>query len=349
MSITFNCTCGQKLETDDKDAGKQAKCPRCGLSITIPSPAKEETICPACGNPMEDDAIICVQCGFNKKTGRQLAAAYDVGEDTQDESVPAPSVSGVRQVTRRARRGEEEIPEESPVFSSFTKSFIFPLKGTALWMVILMPLLRPISTFIPLGGIIYFALFYSCLTDIMRTAASGPKFTVERPDFSDFWSEMLLPALIVFFAILIVIGIPLGVTMSLIGGTAVLSQLSELSSFRAEILPGLAGGAIVGVLVALFCASYFPMTLVVAGIYQTFGSSLNPVFLFRSISRIPKEYALVALFLYIIIVLAGLINLGFLLIPFGGFLSPMISFYFYAVIASRLGFMYYYNKERLGW
>ncbi len=64
MSITFNCTCGQKLETDDKDAGKQAKCPRCGLSVIIPSPVKEETVCPACENPMEDEAVVASRLGF---------------------------------------------------------------------------------------------------------------------------------------------------------------------------------------------------------------------------------------------------------------------------------------------
>ena len=296
MSITFNCTCGQKLEVDDEHAGKQPKCPRCGTSITIPSPTPEENVCPACENPMEHDAVICIECGFNKKTGRQVAAVYDAREDTQDESGAAPPVSRVRQITRRARRGEEEIPEESPVFSSFAKSFVFPLKGAALAMVIFMPIVRILFGFLsvfPLLGllapIIYLALFYSCLIDIMRTAASGPKFSVEWPDFSDFWDQMLLPAFIVFFAIVIVIGIPLGLTMSLVGGTAALSQLSELSSFRAEILPALAGGSIVAVVVCLFCASYFPMTLVVAGIYQGFGASLNPVFLFRSISRITDE------------------------------------------------------------
>ncbi len=327
MAITFKCTCGQSLETDDEHAGKQAKCPRCGSSVTIPSPEIKETVCPSCGKPMEDGAVICMKCGFNKKTGRRLATAgYGSGEASQGE------------------------PGVSPILSSFSKSFIFPLQGAALAMVILMPLLRILCAFIPLiGGLIYFALFYSCLIDIMRTAAGGPKFRVEWPDFSDFWDEMLLPALIVFFAALIVVGIPLGVTMSLIGGVSTLSQLSELSDLRVQILPGLAWGSVVGALVAIFCASYFPMTLVVAGIYRAFAASLNPVFLFRSISRIPKEYALAALFVYIVLALPAIINLGLLLIPFGGFLAPMITFYFWAAAASRLGFMVYYNKPRLGW
>ncbi len=332
MAITFKCTCGQLLEVEDEHAGKQAKCPKCGESVTIPSTEEEEEPkCPGCGKPMEYDAIVCMECGFNRKTGRQLT-------------------TGGKPPKKKAREGEEEIPDESPIASSFSKSFVFPLKGAALAMVISMPLLRIGFAFIPLiGGIMYFGLFYSCLIDIMRTAAGGPRYYVEWPDFTEMWSEMIVPALIVFFAGFIVVAVPLGATMSFIGGTAIISQLGQLSNFRAEILPGLAGGAIVTGLVALFCASYFPMTLTIAGIYQAFSASLNPIILFRSISRIPKEYTLVALFVYAMLALPAVIGIGLMLIPLGAILMPTVQFYCWAVIASRLGFMAYYNRKRLGW
>ncbi len=75
MAIAFECTCGQRLEVENEHAGRQAKCPACGMSIIIPYPTPEESTCPACGKPMEDDAVICIECGFNKKTGRKLATA----------------------------------------------------------------------------------------------------------------------------------------------------------------------------------------------------------------------------------------------------------------------------------
>ena len=78
MAITFQCTCGQTLEVDDKHAGKKAKCPRCGNSITIPSTASEESLCPNCGKPMEDNAVICMECGFNRKTGGRIATDEDL-------------------------------------------------------------------------------------------------------------------------------------------------------------------------------------------------------------------------------------------------------------------------------
>ncbi len=328
MAIVFECSCGQVLKTDDEYAGQQVKCPGCGESVTIPAAQEEKPVCPSCGKPMDYDAIICMECGFSRKTGRQLATS---GEST----------------TGKVRVREEEIPDESPVASSFVKSFVFPLQGASLGMVIFMPVLHLLS-FIPFAGVVYFALFYSCLIDIMRTAAGGPKFSVEWPNFADFWGEMLMPALIVFFASFIVIVIPLGAAMTLVGGTAALSQLSQLSDIKTQILPGLAGGSIVTMLVAIMCASYFPMTLVVSGIYRSFGASLNPITLFRLMSRIPKEYALVAPFVYIVLALPAVIGIGLALIPFGGFLLPMFQFYFWAVAASRLGFMVYYNKPRLG-
>ena len=314
MAIVFECACGQVLKTDDEYAGQQVKCPGCGESVTIPAAQEKKSVCPSCGKPMDYDAIICIECGFSRKTGRQLATGSE-------------STTGLA--------------------SSFRKSFIFPLQGASLGMVLSMPVLHLLS-FLPFGGLVYFAIFYSCLIDVMRTAAGGPKFSVEWPNFADFWGEMFMPALIVFFASFIVIVVPLGAVMTLVGGTAALSQLSQLSDIRTQILPGLAGGSIVTALVAIMCASYFPMTLVVSGIYRNFGAGLNPVTLFRLMSRIPKEYALVAPFVYIVLALPAVIGLGLALIPFGGFLLPMFQFYFWAVAASRLGFMVYYNKPRLG-
>ena len=291
---------------------------------------------------MDDDAVVCMGCGFNKKTGRCLSIN---GRTTGVLPSNRPSQSHPATGQTHDRK---EIPEEPSSLSSFTDSFSFPLKGAALGMVIGIPFLQLIRI-VPFGGAIYFAIFYSCLIDILRTAAGGPKFKVEWPDMSDFWSEMLLPALIVFFAAFIVIGIPMGITISLIGGIGVLSQLNDLSNLQSVLMPGLAWGSVLGGLVTIFCASYLPMTLIIAGIYQAFGASLNPAVLFRSISCIGKEYVLVTLFVYFILALSGIINSILGSIPFAGFLSPAITFYFWAVIASRLGFMYYYNKAKLGW
>ncbi len=330
MAITFRCKCGQGLQAGDEHAGKQIVCPHCGESMAIPFPEKRESLCPACGKPMDDDVVVCMECGFNRKTGRRLVT---------ETGRPAGKVP----------RDKEEIAEKPPLLSSFSQSFAFPLRGVALAMVISIPVLRALSVFVPFGSIIYFALFYSFLIDIMRTAAGGPTFRVEWPDFSDFWSEMLAPALIVFFVALIVIGIPIGTTVLFISRGIDFSHLNGLSGLGTQILSAVTGGSIVIIIVTIVCAGYFPMSLTIAGIYQGFAASLNPVVLFRSISRIPKEYILVSLFVYTVLALSVFIGLALLQVPFGIFLLPMVSFYFWAVAASRLGSMAYYNKSRMGW
>ncbi len=342
MPINFKCKCGQVLTSEDEHAGMQAKCPKCSELITIPPPEREESKCPECGKPMEPDAVICMECGFNRKSGRKLT-------------------TGAGFHTARKTREEEEIPDTSPIISSFGKSFSFPLQGSALAMMISMPILYILLHFLPFfGGIIYFGFFYSCLIDIMRTAAGGPHHHVEWPNFSEAWSEMVMPAIIVFFAAFLAIVIPLGAAVTFLGGTALVSKLGMLSGLKVHILPGLACGSVITGLIAIFCASYFPMTLTIAGIYQAFGASLNPVILFRAISKILKEYALVAPFVYIFLAMPFLVNsilshippiidMGLIKIPFWNLFAPAITFYFWGVASARLGFMAYYNREKLGW
>lgn len=42
-----------------------------------PAPAKHDIVCPKCGAGMKEGAILCIACGFNTKTGKQLASSSD--------------------------------------------------------------------------------------------------------------------------------------------------------------------------------------------------------------------------------------------------------------------------------
>lgn len=37
MPISFNCSCGERLEVDDELAGKQARCPYCEAVVSVPA------------------------------------------------------------------------------------------------------------------------------------------------------------------------------------------------------------------------------------------------------------------------------------------------------------------------
>lgn len=96
MDITFYCgSCGQRITIDEARSGGDLKCPSCGNIERIPAkptetpsgqpklrlrgaganapPLARGKPCPACGQPLAtEDAIICMKCGCNLETGKQL-------------------------------------------------------------------------------------------------------------------------------------------------------------------------------------------------------------------------------------------------------------------------------------
>jgi len=79
----FNCPhCDQCLETEGNLAGLLLQCPNCGREITVPLAASESNtpICPQCAKPLSPDAVLCVQCGYNLRTGQCLTTAFSTSE-----------------------------------------------------------------------------------------------------------------------------------------------------------------------------------------------------------------------------------------------------------------------------
>ncbi len=89
--IQVHCgSCGNEFNVTEDMAGLIATCPKCERQISVPLPdgiresrpklqmKKEETLsggkrCPACNGSMAAEAIICVQCGYDTRTGRPLS------------------------------------------------------------------------------------------------------------------------------------------------------------------------------------------------------------------------------------------------------------------------------------
>lgn len=107
MPITVACSCGKKLAAKEEYAGRTLKCPGCGKGVKIPSAAGstvgkggaakrpaaakqplssaaqlleeaglahhvEGPTCPECFAPIPEDAVLCVECGYNFKLKRRL-------------------------------------------------------------------------------------------------------------------------------------------------------------------------------------------------------------------------------------------------------------------------------------
>jgi hypothetical protein len=125
MPIVVECgSCHQRFRAKDTLAGKAVKCPRCGGAIQVPMSASETpeedagdvygvaaeapqvpgpaaggTVrhCPSCHQAMPPDAVICVGCGLDLRTGRKLEArrtpARAARSDEKDLSEPLLSPS----------------------------------------------------------------------------------------------------------------------------------------------------------------------------------------------------------------------------------------------------------------
>lgn len=93
----FACqACGKQYAWKAELAGKKAKC-KCGQPMTVPTePLVEEesalygfseepaakaagASCPACGQALAAEAVLCTACGLNLKTGQRLGTQLEAG------------------------------------------------------------------------------------------------------------------------------------------------------------------------------------------------------------------------------------------------------------------------------
>jgi len=95
--------CKHEYEFKDSLAGKSVRC-KCGNVFTFPSqpPASHQPsvpgVCPSCGATLAADAVLCVNCGLNLRTGLQITSA----------SI-APPLSAAGSATRNSR-GTRSVP-----------------------------------------------------------------------------------------------------------------------------------------------------------------------------------------------------------------------------------------------
>ena len=97
-AIYVTCECGRKIAAPAELAGKSTNCPTCRQMVKVPRPqamapaggktgkdpmaelleevdlgrSRTGRRCPECRHDLQPDDILCVQCGFNTETGKQL-------------------------------------------------------------------------------------------------------------------------------------------------------------------------------------------------------------------------------------------------------------------------------------
>jgi DNA-directed RNA polymerase subunit RPC12/RpoP len=101
--LRVQCQCGKKLQAKAALAGKTARCPACGQSVTLPAPPPPPTTvaspaaaadkeCPRCFAMAPAAQILCLSCGYDFRTGKTVKVS---GKPTaKPPSPPGPGKPG---------------------------------------------------------------------------------------------------------------------------------------------------------------------------------------------------------------------------------------------------------------
>ena len=105
MAISVTCTCGKQFKVKDELAGKRGKCSSCGQVLSIPTLASSAALekataplraCPACWEALQPNAVICLYCGHDLRTGKQVPQAMSTAPAAPARpSANVPSSSGL--------------------------------------------------------------------------------------------------------------------------------------------------------------------------------------------------------------------------------------------------------------
>jgi hypothetical protein len=235
--------------------------------------------------------------------------------------------------------GEEPAGEPPrPFFSALAGAFVYPFRGSALWMLLVGPVILAgarFTSWMPLfGWIIYVAVWsyvMAFMVKVIRCSAGGE---ADPPGWPELGGEELLRPLLLLLVTWLVYLLP------------------------AFLAHWLCADSNPGLVAALYLAGAFflPMAATMVALANSL-LALNPVLVIRSILRVPLEYLVVLFFLAVAAVLEFLMRRTLDFDPLEQplhFLAAVpagiaLTLYFLLVQMRILGVMYRANEHKLGW
>jgi LSD1 subclass zinc finger protein len=129
MAISVECpSCWRALTFEDSAGGTEVKCSHCLNTFTLP--AAEEpagayglaapVVCPSCRREAARDAVLCVQCGYNFRTGKKRKQIFEEKDFVH-------TIQGTRYAFRRDRRGRWTLEMEGRLLGFRTSAKEFDL------------------------------------------------------------------------------------------------------------------------------------------------------------------------------------------------------------------------------
>lgn len=245
---------------------------------------------------------------------------------------------GIRQIPDTSAKGaarKEFIPEDESFGSLISDAFSYPFRGDGFILLLTGSIFLTFVGFLSrFGGFLslslmlfYFGYTASMLQNVLNGSGQGEKVLPKWPDFTDWQSDIIEPA------------------------------LKWIGTFVFVLGPGLACVFLLGPLgyVALGLGYlYLPMAFMLVGMFDTL-LALNPVIGIKSIFAIFGHYLLTLLILgglTLMNVLTGELSDMVDGIPLkiaAGFVDGFNNLYTLVLFARILGCLYRVNRHKLGW
>lgn len=382
--IRFYCEhCAHKISVRDNDVGKQGKCQKCGDVIVVPtestiidflceycdrnisvpkSHAGKKVICPKCSNTFiipttQFPASAASQSYSGDMIARTTDSSHgltlmDDPEEYKLKEEPAFESSLSEETIKQQKESEADLAAEEIESSDQSKlprlidTFLYPISTSGiihLAFYVIVPLL--ISGFIGLieyflephlglataeitepADLILNGIFYSYMcyyiADCVISSSKGNRRAAEVSipntiSIGDFISQAVLL---------------IGCTAICLAPVLLYSVLVKRTDLWFWAL-------------AAYGTFFLPMSLLRGIMFDAF-DALNPIEIVRSICRALLPYCGLVLFF---LVVGGFIAEVIPRLPFWEFLKQTLKVYLVFVLAHRLGWFYWWYKDKLGW
>jgi len=364
-SIVFQCECGQKMKVPAARAGAKGRCKACGRGMIVPTPHRSSHR----EKPAEPP-------GYHVSPHHRRSLE---GTFSEEDLITYPEQLPVKEVVAEPIDG---LTEKKSLFEMLGEILKYPvankqaaqifLTGAILfspivWKVVTLAgylsiivgcLAVLLQGFIIISILGIWLMYSSYLLLVIEKSAEGSRRIPDLPVFTS-WQDNLQDLLKVLGVSVIAFSPFLVYTASLnieiYGG--MLEAYSRGQAPAEEVLGGASAGLGVQMLLYAVAAFYMPMVLMALVVTKKFGKAVNPVFIFRSISDIWREYlaAMVIIFLFLRVALTLFTMLKDLLAVdwFSGLIGyiaePIVTFYAVIVTMHVIGLLHYRNREKLQW
>lgn len=229
---------------------------------------------------------------------------------------------------------DEADHEPIDFLAELPKVFTYPFSGNGLFIIgsgvlffILIGYVPVVGFLLILMGLAYYSAY---MIKVITSSANGDETPPPWPDFADFSSDIVMPAIKVIW-------------VSLVCYIPALAYLILVSGLSGIISP-------VFWLLLIIGSIYYPMALLTVAMSGNF-MALNPLVVVPAVFKMPRDYAICLLAWMALIVVNYLtkwiLAVGIPLV--GPAIQAFLTLYFAMMEMRVLGLMYRANDEKLGW